>query len=53
MVVRIIGALLVIWLAFMLFGFLFKALFWLALLGGAAFAVTAGIGYAKRHSISR
>lgn len=53
MLVRIIGALLVIWLAFMLIGFLFKALFWIAVLGGAAFLVTAGIGYVKRKQLTR
>lgn len=53
MLLRIIGALLVIWLAFMVFGFLVKALFWVAVIGGVAFVVTAGIGYAKRQSITK
>lgn len=37
---KIVGTLIVIWLAFTLFGFLIKGLFWLGVIGGVLFLGT-------------
>ncbi|MBE9374744.1 hypothetical protein IQ251_09825 [Saccharopolyspora sp. HNM0983] len=44
---KVIGALLLVWLVATVAGMLIKGLFWLAVLGGALFAVTAAVGWAK------
>lgn len=49
-VVLIIAA---IWLAITVIGFVVKGLFWLAIIGLAAFAVTAAVGAVKRKQIGR
>ncbi|SHE54726.1 hypothetical protein [Streptoalloteichus hindustanus] len=45
---RVIGALLVIWLAVSVLGAVIKGLFWLAVIGGVLFVATAAVGWARR-----
>ncbi len=45
---RLIGILLVVWLAITVIGAVVKGLFWLAVLGLLFFAATAAIGWNKR-----
>jgi hypothetical protein len=47
---RIIGVLLVIWLAFTVLGFVIKGLFYLAIIGGLLFLGTAAYGAIKGGS---
>jgi hypothetical protein len=47
-VLRLLGLLLVIWLAFTVIGAVVKGLFWLAVLGAVFFVATAAIGWTKR-----
>lgn len=44
---KIVGALLVIWLAVTVLGFVVKSLFWLAAIGGLMFLGTAAYGAIK------
>lgn len=44
---KIVGVLIVAWLAFTVIGFVVKGLFWLALIGGALFLGTAAYGAIK------
>jgi hypothetical protein len=44
---KIVGALIVIWLAFTVLGFVIKGLFWLAIIGGVLFVGTAAYGAIK------
>lgn len=44
---KIIGGLLLLWLVVSVAGFVFKGLFWLAVIGGVLFVATAAIGWAK------
>ncbi|GAB3287605.1 hypothetical protein GCM10027563_22680 [Parasphingorhabdus pacifica] len=44
---KVIGGLLLLWLVVSVAGFVFKGLFWLAVIGGVLFAATAVIGWAK------
>ncbi|WP_020669373.1 hypothetical protein [Amycolatopsis nigrescens] len=44
---KIVGTLIVVWLAFTVLGFLVKGLFWLAIIGGALFLGTAAYGAIK------
>ena len=46
----VIGILLIIWLGITLIGVLFKAVFWLAIIGGVAFIGTAAYGAIKNKS---
>ncbi|WP_168200937.1 hypothetical protein [Allokutzneria sp. NRRL B-24872] len=46
----IIATLLIIWLALTIIGFIFKGLFWLAVIGGIAFLATAAYGAVKKKS---
>lgn len=48
---RIIGGLLVVWLAVSVLGAVIKGLFWLAVVGAIAFAVTAVVGWAHRSEL--
>ncbi|HEY8374176.1 MAG TPA: hypothetical protein VIL00_15675 [Pseudonocardiaceae bacterium] len=48
---RIIGGLLVVWLAVSVLGAVIKGLFWLAVVGAIAFAVTAVVGWARRSEL--
>ncbi|GGM47042.1 hypothetical protein GCM10012275_17640 [Longimycelium tulufanense] len=50
---RVIGVLLVAWLALSLVGALIKGLFWLAVIGGALFLGTAAVGWAKKGRLPR
>jgi hypothetical protein len=50
MLLRVIGALLVIWLAFMVLGFVIKGLVILAVIGAIAFIGTAGYAAIKNRS---
>jgi hypothetical protein len=45
---RLLGLLLVIWLAVTLVGAVVKGLFWLAVLGALFFVATAALGWRKR-----
>ncbi len=51
---KIVGALIVAWVAFMVIGsvlgFLFKAVLWVAVIGGAVFLGTAAYGAIKGRS---
>ncbi|WP_158884285.1 hypothetical protein [Amycolatopsis anabasis] len=51
---KIVGALIVAWLAFMVIGsvigFVFKAVLWIAIIGGAVFLGTAAYGAIKGKS---
>ncbi len=51
MVLRILGIVLVVWLAFVLIGLLVKALSWLFILGLVLAAGTLAVGWARRKSI--
>jgi uncharacterized membrane protein len=44
---KIVGALIVVWLAFTVLGFVIKGLFWLAVIGGVLFLGTAAYGAIK------
>jgi hypothetical protein len=44
---KIVGALLTIWLAFTVLGFVVHALFWVAVIGGVLFLGTAAVGALK------
>ena len=46
---RLLGLLLVIWLAITVIGAVVKGLFWLAVVGVLFFAATAALGWNKRH----
>src|SRR5690606_33736796 len=48
MILKIAGALLILWLAFTLIGVLVKGLFWLAVIGGVLFVCTAAYTALKR-----
>lgn len=50
MLLRIIGALLAIWLAFVVLGFVVHAIFWLAIIGGVLFLGTAAYGAIRNGS---
>jgi hypothetical protein len=47
---RFIGFLLVVWLVVTVAGAVVKGLFWLAVVGGLFFLVTAALGWNKRRS---
>jgi hypothetical protein len=49
-VLRLLGLLLVIWLAISVIGWVVKGLFWLAVLGLVLFVATAVLGWGKRNS---
>jgi hypothetical protein len=49
-VLRILGLLLVIWLAITVLGWVVKGLFWLAVIGLVLFVATAVFGWGKRNS---
>lgn len=44
---KVIGGLLALWLVLSVAGALIKGLFWLAVIGGTLFLVTAAIGWSK------
>ncbi|WP_354560562.1 MULTISPECIES: hypothetical protein [unclassified Rhodococcus (in: high G+C Gram-positive bacteria)] len=46
----LIGLLLVVWLVFVILGFVVKGLLWLAILGIVLFAATAAWGWVKRNT---
>lgn len=50
---KIVGALILVWVAFMVIGsvvgFLFKAVVWIAIIGGAVFLGTAAYGAIKNR----
>jgi hypothetical protein len=48
---RLIGILLVVWLAVTLIGAVVKGLFWLAVVGVLFFVVTAALGWTKRREL--
>ncbi len=50
MIVRVLGVLLVIWLVFVVVGFVVKSLLWLAIVGIVLFLGTAAYGAIKRRS---
>jgi hypothetical protein len=45
---RLLGILLVVWLAITVIGAVIEGLFWLAVVGLLLFAVTAALGWGKR-----
>jgi LPXTG-motif cell wall-anchored protein len=47
---KIIGVLLVVWLAVSILGAVIKGLFWLTIVGAVLFVATAAYGYLKRRS---
>lgn len=46
----LIGLLLVVWLVFVILGFVVKGLLWLAIIGIVLFAATAAWGWVKRNT---
>lgn len=50
---RLVLALLAIWLVLTVLGFVIKGLLWLAVVGIILFAVTAVWGYVKRETFNR
>jgi hypothetical protein len=48
-VLRFLGIVLLVWIALSILGAVIDGLFWLALLGGALFLVTAAIGAATKR----
>lgn len=48
----LLGFLLVVWLIFVVLGFVIKGLFWLAIIGIVLFAATAGWAWLKRNASS-
>lgn len=46
----LIGLLLVVWLVFVILGFVVKGLLWLAVVGIVLFAATAAWGWVKRNT---
>lgn len=51
MVLRILGIVLVVWLAFVIIGLLVKALSWLLVVGLVLAGATFAVGYVRRKSI--
>jgi hypothetical protein len=49
----ILGLLLVVWLVFVVLGFVIKGLFWLVIVGAILFVATAIAGYVKREALAR
>jgi hypothetical protein len=49
-VLRILGLLLVIWVAITVIGWVVEGLFWLAVIGLVLFVATAVLGWGKRNS---
>jgi hypothetical protein len=49
-VLRLLGLLLVVWLAITVIGAIVKGLFWLAVVGLLLFAATAVMGWNKRNT---
>jgi hypothetical protein len=47
-VLRLLGLLLLVWLAIVVVGWVVKGLFWLAVIGLIAFALTAAFGAGRR-----
>ena len=50
---RVLGLLLVVWLAFVVVGLVVKALFWLAVVGLVLFVGTMVLGKGRRDRIGR
>lgn len=50
---QILGFLLVLWLVFVVLGFVIKSLFWLAIVGAVLFVGTAGYAWVKREALRR
>ncbi|GAA1985161.1 MULTISPECIES: hypothetical protein [Amycolatopsis] len=50
---KIVGTLIVVWLAFTVLGFVVKGLFWLAVIGGVLFLGTAAYGAIKGRGDSK
>ena len=50
---RLIGILLVVWLAVSILGAVVKGLFWLTVIGLLFFAATAALGWTKRDELPR
>jgi hypothetical protein len=48
---RLIGFLLVLWLAFTVIGAVIEGLFWLAVVGALFFVVTAALGWKRRSEV--
>lgn len=51
--IRIIVALLIIWLVLSILGFVIKGLLWLAILGLVLFLITALVGFIRRNAAKR
>jgi uncharacterized membrane protein len=49
--IAFLGLLLVIWLVFVVLGFVIKGLFWLVIVGAVLFVGTAAVGYVKRKAV--
>lgn len=50
---RVLLFILIGWIVISVFGFLFKAVLWLAILGLIGFVVTSAIGWNKRDQLGR
>jgi hypothetical protein len=51
--IRIVIALLVVWLILSVLGFVIKGLLWLAVIGIVLFVITAIVGFIRRNAASR
>ena len=49
---KIVGLLLIAWLALMIIGAVLKGLFWLVVIGAVFFVATAAFGWVKRDDVS-
>ncbi len=49
---KIVGLLLVAWLALIILGAVLKGLFWLVVIGAALFFATAAYGWVKRNDLT-
>jgi len=53
MLLRILVAALIVWVALAVLGFVIKGLFWLAIIGIVLFVATVATGAAKRSALRR
>lgn len=52
-VIKVLGIIALVWIAFMILGFLFKALFWVLVIGGAVFLGSVAYAAIKDRSNRR
>lgn len=50
MILKVLGAVVAIWLAFIVIGAVVHALWWLIVIGAIAFVVTTAVGWGRRNN---